>query len=434
MNRINKLFLFGLLIVGSCELLSGDELYLALTKGEVSADLRAFYFNGDRDNRTDREALAIGGIVKYQSSSYYGFSTGAAFYVSDDTLHKGYETAQKGSLENGGDINLVTRNVAGNTEMVNFRDGSSINSLAEAYLEYNIGKTSIKFGRQRLHTPLLNDYYNRFLPNTFEATLVKNIDIPNTELLGIYVTRWKYKATDTFIGITEGLADPSIDSDVMVVGAKNSSIPKTKVELYYYIVPDLMNTLYTQVDNKIKAGGFSISSALQYLNQKEDGKEMLGKLDSYLFGAKVKVSYGNFSLKGMYDMIGNYTIRGSGTDYHTIGWSQFINFTDIQIDGEALNAGAVSYGLVAGYNFTNSIKSALKYVRIDQDLQKQADGNTPNIRPSSDEYNLDIKYKINKVSKLRVRFAYIDYEPTHKNEFDEVNTRVIYDYKFSIKG
>jgi len=429
---ISKYFILSLVFIN----INADNLEESIKNGILTTNFKTFYFNGDRDNRTDREALAVGGIAKYESASYYGFSVGTGFYVSTDLLKSGWQTAQKGSIENGGSENIVTKNIAGNTEMVNYKDGSSINSLAEAYIQYSIAKTSIKYGRQRLDTPLMNDYYNRFLPNTFEATLLTNQDLPQTKLLGIYATRWKYKASDEFIGMTEGLAADEDaykpDSDVMIVGAINKSIPNTKLQAFYYMTPDIMNTFYGQADNSVKFGTIKVSSAIQYLNQKKDGKEFLGKLDSYLLGTKVTLSYNNFSIKGMYDQVGDYTIRGSGTDYHTIGWSQFVNFTDIQIDGEALNAGAVSYGGIIGYKFTNSLNTAVKYVRIDQDLEKQAAGNTPNTRPSSDEYNLDIKYKINKASKLRVRFGYIDYESTHKNEFDEMNTRIIYDYRFTL--
>jgi hypothetical protein len=429
--KMNKIILSSIVTALVATGVEADDIANALTKGKMTADLKAFYFDGERDNRTDREALAVGGIMKYESASYYGFSVGTAFYVSEDLLKLGYQTAQKGSIENGGSVNIVTKNIAGNTEMVNYKDGSGINSLAEAYIQYTLGKTTIKYGRQRLNTPLMNDYYNRFLPNTFEATLLTNKDLPQTELLGIYATRWKYKASDTFIDMTEGLGNPEIDSDVMVIGAINKSIPKTKLQAYYYMVPDLMNTFYAQIDNKVNIKDLTIASAFQYLDQRADGKEYLGDIDSYLAGAKVQLSYKGFSIKGMYDRVGDHTIRGSGTDYHTLGWSQFVNFTDIQIDGEALNAGAVSYGGVLGYKY-KSLNTAIKYVRIDQDLQKQADGNTPNTRPSSDEYNLDIKYRINKASKLRVRLGYIDYESTHKNEFDEVNTRIIYDYNFTL--
>ena len=412
-----------------------DDLQSSLVQGTVTADLRAFYFNGDRDNRTDREALAVGGILKYVSDDYYGFRVGSAFYVSHDLLHKGDETAQKGSIDNGAPVNLVTKNVAGNTEMVN-PDGSAIEVMGEAYVQYNVGNTMLKVGRQRLNTPLMNDYYNRFLPNTFEAFLLTNKDLSDTELMAIYATRWKYKGSDTFKGMTDGLNNPLIDENVMMVGLINKSIENTKIQAYNYYVPNIMNSAYFQVDAKnfIKSDSFSVSASLQYLDQKEVGDELLGTLDSYLAGAKLKVSMGNFSLTGVVDQVGDYTIEGSGTDYSAMGWSKFINFTDIQIDGEALNAGALSYGGMAAYSFGSGRSVAVKYIRIDQDLEKEATGHTSNTRPSSDEYNLDIKYKIDDVSKLRVRLAYIDYESTHPNEFDEVNTRIIYDYKFTLTG
>jgi len=421
--------------------LSADDLHTSLTDGKFDANLKSFYFHGDRDNRTDREALAVGGILKYESACYYGFKVGTAFYVSHDLLRFGDQTAQKGSIENGGSVNIVTKDLAGNTEMVN-SDGSDIEVLGEAYLQYTIGGTRLKVGRQRINTPLMNDYYNRFLPNSFEAAVLTNKDIPGTELIGIYAYGWKYKASDTFIKMTEALGDPNIDENMAVVGFKNKSIPKLQIQAYDYFMNNVMNTVYLQVDGKkvIDTGFFNTSFALQYLQQTDKfmeqidmGDSLLGEFDTYLAGGKLAFGIGNASLKFMYDKVGDYTIKGSGTSYSKMGYSKFVNFTDIQIDGEALNAGAESYGVVFGYKFGN-LKPAVKYVHIEQDLEKQAAGDTPNTRPSSDEYNLDIKYKINSFSKLRVRFAYIDYESTHKNEFDEINTRVIYDYKFSLSG
>jgi len=412
----------------------GDDLQKSLSDGKMTADLRAFYFNGDRDNRTDREAFVVGGIVKYESASYYGFKVGGAFFGAYDLLDAGMQTAQKGSIENGAPVNLVTKNLAGNTEMVN-SDGSAIETLGEAYLQYNVGQTMLKVGRQRLNTPLMNDYYNRFLPNSFEAVLLTNKDIPDTELMAIYSFGWKYKASDTFIGMTDGLEDPAIDEDVMMLGFKNSTIPNTKVGVYVYHMPNVIDTFYTQVDNSklVEIDAFKLSFSLQYLNQQESGDALRGPLDSYLAGAKVNFALGNAKFTAMYDQVGDHTIEGSGTDYSAMGFSKFINFTDIQIDGEALNAGAVSYGAVFGYKF-GDFKPAIKYVHIEQDLAMEAAGTTSNTRPSSDEWNLDFKYKIDDVSKLRVRLAEIDYESTHPNEFDEVNIRVIYDYKFSVSG
>ena len=424
MGKIKNIVTSTIVLSSFTTTLMADELQTSLSSGTMSANLKTFYFKGERDNRTDREALAIGGILKYESISYYGFKIGTAFYVSRDLLKLDTQTVQKGSIDNGADINLVTKNVAGNTEMLN-SDGTALETLGEAYLQYNISNTMIKFGRQRVNTPLLNDYYNRFLPNSCESLVVTNKDISDTELLAIYAFKWKYKAREKFQDI----------QDIMMLGIKNSSLDNTTIQMYDYYIPNIMNSIYLQFDNSkiIDTPSFKLSIAMQYLNQKDIGDATIGLIDTYLAGAKIGMNFDKLKFTMMYDKVGNSTIRGSGTDYSTMGYSKFVNFTDIQIDGEALNAGASSYGATLGYSF-GDIKPALKYVHIEQDLAMQSTGNTPNSRPSSDEYNIDIKSKIDKVSKLRVRLAYIDYESTHKNEFDEINLRVIYDYKFLVSG
>jgi hypothetical protein len=65
-------------------------------------------------------------------------------------------------------------------------------------------------------------------------------DILDTELIAIYATKWKYKATDSFIGMTAGLGDSSIDSAITVLGVVNRSLQNTKLQAYYYMVPDFM--------------------------------------------------------------------------------------------------------------------------------------------------------------------------------------------------
>lgn len=111
-----------------------------------------------------------------------------------------------------------------------------------------------------------------------------------------------------------------------------------------------------------------------------------------------------------------------------------MNFTDIQIDGEALNAGAVSYGTNLKYHFSSNFKSALQYVHIKQNDTMQLASTTPNKRPSSDEWNIDMSYKTDNAGKLRLRLAQIDYQKNSiiTNEYDEINVRLIYDFRFRV--
>lgn len=393
-------------------------------------DFRTFYYNGLRDNRQDREALAVGGIFKLETNSFYGLRGAAAFYASHDLLRRG-----SGSVEriNNGTVVTDTSDIGGNSELIQ-SDGSSIDSLAEAYLEYHLGNSTLRIGRQRISSPLVNDFYNRFLPNSFEAILLTNQDIPKTTLTVAVIDRWKYKAAEDFQGIAEGIG---LNENLYMFGVVNQSINQLKIEGWFYRLTNAFDSYFTAVSYKkvsLFQSDWKIDAVIHYLKQNATGDKMIGDLNTYLLGAKGSLSTGNFSFSLMIDQVGDDTIRGSGNEYANMGWSSFINYTDIQIDGEALNAGALSYGTGIEYQFTPTYKAAFKYVHIDQDDVKQLASITPNKRPSSNEYNIDMTYYNKEFGNLRLRLAQIDYavNPIITNEYDEINIRLIYDYRFVI--
>jgi len=423
------LYCLGLLTL-TCSSLSAQNIETSFSNGTFQADFRTFYFNGSREQRQDREALAVGGIFKYTTKAYEGLSAGIGFYTSHDLLHRGSEPTQR---INNASVSIDTSDIGGNSELIQ-SNGDAIDTLGEVYLQYDIASTSLRIGRQRLNTPMLNDYYNRFLPNSFEALSLVNSGIDDTVITLAVVDRWKYKAEEEFKSLTASLG---VDENLFLIGLENSSLSSVKLSAWYYRLNNVYDTLYTSLQHKqlaVLRGGWKIDGALQYIKQDASGDKLLGKLDTYLFGAKLTLSQSNFSWTLMTDRIGNDTIRGSGTDYNNYGFSKFVNFTDIQIDGEALNAGAVSYGTNLQYHFSSNFKSALKYVHIKQNDTMQLASSTPNKRPSSDEWNIDMSYKTDNTAKLRLRLAYIDYEKNAiiTNEYDEINLRLIYDFRFQV--
>jgi hypothetical protein len=392
--------------------------------------LRAFYFNGDRDNRQDRESLALGGIARFTTASYNGFRASAAFYTSHDLLKRSGAPVLRHS--NGSWV-VDTSDIAGNSELVQ-ADGSSIDTLGEATISWTVGKNTLTFGRQRLDTPMVNDYYNRFLPNSFEALRFTSNAIDDVKITVAMVQRWKYKAEEAFKDIGEGIGS---DEPLYLAGIEYSLTSSARFDLYGYRLNDAFSTLHTKFGAKelMRFGeGWKVDGAVQYLKQDDEGAAIIGALDTYLLGAKVTLRDSRFSWTVMADQIGDDTVRGSGTDYATLGWSKFVNFTDIQIDGEALNAGAFSYGTSVAYRFTPAFSAALKYVHIEQDDARQLASTTPNKRPSSDEWNIDMKYAYAKNGQLRIRLAQIDYEtnPVITNEYNEVNVRLIWDHSFAV--
>ncbi|MDP3464258.1 MAG: OprD family outer membrane porin [Sulfuricurvum sp.] len=395
----------------------GETLNDAFTKGKASGDIRVFWYDGQRDLRTDRTALTIGGILSYQTAPFYGIQANASFFSSNGitSLTKMPESGQTSNLKS---------------------DGSSINILGEAALSYIYEDTLIKYGRQRLNTPLTNDYYNRMLPNSFEALMIENRSITDITLKGAYITKWKYKDSDRFISPTENFG---FHRDITMIGATSQKWG-IKNEVYDYYVPDVMNALYIQSEMpKFLSidSPFNLSGAIQYLNENGVGNELIGLSSTYLIGTKVGVHYGDWSLTGLFTQIGDQSLAGTGGRYAKMGWGGFITYTDFQIDGETENAGALAYGGILTHRFDTTVEASLKYLRIDQSDAKQSDPSslTDNPRPDSDEYNFDATYQPTKSFRLRCRLAYIDYNPDttefYKNRaYDEFNTRIIADYLF----
>ena len=61
--------------------------------------------------------------------------------------------------------------------------------LGEAYVTYKMGNTIAKIGRQELDTPLAFTETWNAAPNTFEAAVLVNNDLPDTTLVAAYVSR-----------------------------------------------------------------------------------------------------------------------------------------------------------------------------------------------------------------------------------------------------
>ncbi|MDD2950184.1 MAG: OprD family outer membrane porin [Sulfuricurvum sp.] len=415
-QQLVRLMIFAVMSVSG----SADNLEDVFKNGKVSGQLRAFWYDGERDLRIDRTALTVGGILSYQTAPISGLNGGISFFSSNGALP-------------------VTRMpYSGQTHNLNL-DGSSINTLGEAYLQYKAGETSIKFGRQRLDLPLANDYYNRMLPNSFEALYSENRSMKNTVFKASYITGWKYKADDTFRSPTYTLG---IDRDIAVLGAVYAPEPSFKLELYDTYVRDVMNAPYVQIiDNSIwkSSEGITFSGALQYLSENSIGLHAAGETNTYLLGVRGTVSKGAWSLSALYTQIGDQSLLGTGGRYEKMGWGGFITYTDLQIDGESENAAAKAYGSILVYRPLSNFEVSAKYVRINQNDSKQSNSAslTLNPRPDSDEYNIDATYQPRKEFRIRTRLARINYDSSstelYQNKaYDETNVRIIADYLFSI--
>lgn len=395
---------------------SAQSLEDSFKGGKVSGNLRAFWYDGDRELRIDRTALTVGGILSYKTAPYEGLSGGVSFFSSNAIT------------------SLTHMPESGQTQNLNL-DGTSINTLGEAYLRYSSHSTMITIGRQRLNLPLTNDYYNRMLPNSFEALNIENRSIPEITLKAAYITGWKYKASDSFVSPTDTFG---IHRDIAVFGGAYTPIDSLKIECYDTYVKDVMHAPYLQIiDDTIHtfSTGAVFSGALQYLNERSSGRGLLGEIDTYLFGLRGTITQGPWSLSTLYTHVGHQSLLGTGGRYERMGWGAFLTYTDLQIDGESENAGSNAYGGVLMFRPDKRFEISGKYMHIDQSdtIQSNPEALCQSPRPDSDEYNIDATYQSPHHWQIRTRLARIDYksEGLYKaNAFDESNIRIIADYFF----
>lgn len=186
--------------------------------------------------------------------------------------------------------------------------------LGEAYFTYKAGNTIAKIGRQELDTPLAFTETWNAAPNTFEAAVLINKDLPNTTLVGAYVSRGNgaHGSTVTsrfnqYGNAASSYAVGETGAGAYAFGLVNTSIPGLTIHPVYYDVIDVaqaywVDLAYTGLPYGIKIEGLYSSAELSgdaktafatTSDKKTDAYAV--KLSGELSGVKLGASYSNVS-------------------------------------------------------------------------------------------------------------------------------------------
>ena len=131
----------------------------------LAGQVRLGYINTD-DNVNNVDTLSLGGHLGYTSPTYHGMSAGAVFYT--------------------------TNPIAGINTDGFFLDSNNkaYTILGQAWVNADIGKTSIKLGRQGVDTPFADTDDIGMIQDNFEGLVITNNYFPNTELFAAHLSRW----------------------------------------------------------------------------------------------------------------------------------------------------------------------------------------------------------------------------------------------------
>lgn len=177
------------------------------------------------------------------------------------------------------------------------------------------GGTTLVVGRQKINTPLCNSDGWNVHPNTFDAIVAVNGDIPNLTLIGAYVGNERttvggasqpyatlYGATGLLgTSKTNGKFNTFFEEGAYAAAAIFTGIKDTPIRLFYYDVTYIAQAMYADVSTKI--GGIGLAG--QYMSFTPARYVKAVNEDSTTaFGAKVTANVGGFGLMGAFSSVG----------------------------------------------------------------------------------------------------------------------------------
>lgn len=254
--------------------------------------------------------------------------------------------------------------------------------LTKAYFGKTIGNTQLKLGRQALPKSLspfaFSEGWNVF-KNTFDAITAVNSDIPDTTLVGAYVSRANnHGDLSTFDYINPQTDSADQHKGVYMLTAQNKSLDGITLTGSYYDAESYARVMW--LDGKVKVSGLPVAIALQggQIDPAANG------LDSTTaMGAKVSGKAGNTALSLAYSTVDDGAVGAEnlGTHVKTPLYTQMVlNQWAIKKDADTvLLKGVVPVGagkLIAQYGMTTANKTNIL-----------GDGN--------DYQELDVMYKFN---------------------------------------
>ena len=150
-------------------------------------------------------------------------------------------------------------------------------ALTKIFVAKKIGNTTVKIGRQELPKSLsplaFSEGWNVY-KNTFDAILVVNTDLPNTTLVGAYVSGGTAQSLGTTADATT--AGLNIVDGSYMLTAQTTAIPMTTLTASYYTMHGVNQT----------AASAGIAAEALWIDAKIAGKDLP-------MGLKIGLQYGN---------------------------------------------------------------------------------------------------------------------------------------------
>ena len=441
-----------------------DNIKDAFTEGMFYGRIRMNAFNWDWKDESyktggktkDNHAMGIGASLIYKSAPLAGVSGTLGLYTSQNPNFANMDKADVKFVKAGKDT--FSRDDVTSTNHY------GLTVVAQAYLQYDIGKTTIIGGRQMFESVFTASNDTKMIPNTFDGGSVTIKDIPKTTISLAYFTAQKLRdhATSHDVlafgagtsggkwsenddaAVNKSLTVARIgDSNKLIIGSvTNKSIKNLKVNVSGMMVPDVVSNLTLQAFYTIPVGEkWKIIPGVRYMQQFDNlganygvanlkakattgnarGYNDVTSLDTSLLALRLDIKNGAFLGRLGYSHIADKADiiapwRGFATGGFTRAMAQYNWY-----------ANTTTYMARVGYDFDKEniipgFSAMLRYAIQDFDDVKTAAGS---VQSDSNVIHLDLRQHVSNDLELKFRMGLVDAK-ADKDSYNEYRVELNY--------
>jgi hypothetical protein len=274
------------------------------SQGKVSGYLRTLYFSSNNAfyvDGKDQDTVSYGGEVRFKSGVYEGFSFGLS------------ALAQRGIGHDD------------NPDKVDSYLGPNVTSIGEAYLQWQRDQLRITVGNQRFNAPFTGAFDFRMVPQMFQGVSAYYGDAANF-LTAFRMYRFKSVIDDHYARHTSynppidtsaaGAGDEETDGFWGVGGGRTWALQPVSLDAqaWHFTYLDYADMTYLQARAIRAEGLLKPFVAVQYIHQEDEGRAILGNVDSNVYGVQVGLKRNSLTASLGYDYIkpnGNSYLNGA---------------------------------------------------------------------------------------------------------------------------
>lgn len=309
----------------------------AIDNVKVSGDAKLYYSTNDAGNAS---LFDKGADLNSPFSNTGGSMGNAALRIgATGDLAKGISFGVTGyALSTLGLENNLVGNVwagAGTATPhagADFGGGVQVNDeawIGEMWIAATLGKTTAKIGRMELDTPLAFTEKWNIVPNTFEAAVLLNQDLPDTTLVGAWVGKTNGYGAGALTVNAGSPFDTFATDGAYAAAVVNNSFKPATVQAWYYNVVNVADAYWLQADiNCQLVKGLTIGGQYANLSPKnigltlatEDSKAWAAKLGYTVGALNVSAAYSDVAEKDALNVANVATGLTSQSKLYTEAW------------------------------------------------------------------------------------------------------------------